>query len=177
MSKFLPRSVDSSASKEGRFYAQSRIVRGSSKTNEKTAIADREFFHRLVHCYFGNWKCRSYTATHRSVPNPAVIEDHYAQHAAAASLYLFPRVTGADDPIIYGGLVKSQLTKLYTQYFVPDEKPGRRLYEAIKVSAKGKCPLCGGVGQFKTLDHYLPKAISTLFCNAYQSSALLQGLQ
>lgn len=96
-------------------------------------------------------------------PNPAIVEDHYAQHAADANLYLFPRVTGLDDPIIYGGLVKSQLTKLYTQYFVPEEKPGRRLYEAIKVSAKGKCPLCGGVGQVKTLDHYLPKANFPLY--------------
>jgi hypothetical protein len=87
----------------------------------------------------------------------AVVETAYADGATAGTLYSMPRVTG-DDPVVHGTLRKSHLTKLYTQYFVPGTKPARRLYEAIKVTANGKCPLCGGVGHVRTLDHYLPKA-------------------
>lgn len=92
--------------------------------------------------------------------NSAGIEAAYAAAAQAANLYTFPRVVGGDDldPPVHGGLNKSHLTKLYTQYFVPEGKPARRIYDAIKVSANGKCPLCGGVGHVRTLDHYLPKA-------------------
>lgn len=95
--------------------------------------------------------------------NPAAIEDNYAASARAATLYAQPRVAANDDPIVHGGLRKSQLTKLYTQYFVPENKPARSLYEAIKVTANGKCPLCGGVGHVRTLDHYLPKANFPLY--------------
>ena len=98
-----------------------------------------------------------------SLADPFTIEEEYARYAAAADLYLLPRVTGTDDPIVFGGLVRSQLTKFYTQYFVPKGKPGRKLYDEIKNSAHGKCPLCGGVGQVGTLDHYLPKANVPLY--------------
>lgn len=87
------------------------------------------------------------------------IETTYVDGARATTLYSFPRITSNDDdPVVLGSLCKSHLTKLYTQYFVPDTKPARRIYEAIKVAANGKCPLCGGVGHVRTLDHYLPKA-------------------
>lgn len=90
--------------------------------------------------------------------DPGQIESGYVARAQAATLFELPRVAGVGDPIVHNGLCKSHLTKLYTQYFVPETKPARRLYEAIKVSAHGKCPLCGGVGHVRTLDHYLPKA-------------------
>lgn len=93
----------------------------------------------------------------------ADIEAAYAERAVAAMLFALPRVTGNGDPLIHDPLRKSHLTKLYTQYFVPPEKPARRLYEAIKVTANGKCPLCGGVGHVRTLDHYLPKANFPLY--------------
>jgi hypothetical protein len=102
--------------------------------------------------------------THTSAfHDSANIETAYADAASAAMLYAFPRVTGNDDAVVHGGLRKSHLTKLYTQYFVPDTKPARRVYEAIKVTANGKCPLCGGVGHVRTLDHYLPKANFPLY--------------
>jgi HNH endonuclease len=47
--------------------------------------------------------------------------------------------------------------KLYTQYMVPEEKPGRRHYDEILVSANGRCPLCI-VGHAASIDHYLPKS-------------------
>ncbi|KAA3506358.1 HNH endonuclease [Agrobacterium vitis] len=95
--------------------------------------------------------------------DPVAIEENYASCAKAATLYAEPKIAAVGDPVVYNGLSKSQLTKLYTQYFVPENKPARRLYEAIKVSANGKCPLCGGVGHVHTLDHYLPKANFPLY--------------
>ena len=95
--------------------------------------------------------------------DPPAVETNYANCAKAATLYAQPRVTEMGDPLVYGNLLKSDLTKLYTQYFVPEGKPARRLYEAIKVAAGGKCPLCGGVGHVRTLDHYLPKANFPLY--------------
>ncbi len=92
------------------------------------------------------------------------IEINYRDNAEAATLYARPKVTTTDDdPFVLGALRKSDLIKLYTQYFVPERKPARRLYEAIKVTANGKCPLCGGVGHVRTLDHYLPKANFPLY--------------
>ena len=93
-----------------------------------------------------------------AIPNPADIASHYEATARAAKLYAEPRIDAAGDPIIVGRLRKSCLTKLYSQYFVPKNKPARRLYEKLKITANGKCPLCGGVGHVRTLDHYLPKA-------------------
>ncbi|MDR6869561.1 5-methylcytosine-specific restriction endonuclease McrA [Bosea sp. BE125] len=91
------------------------------------------------------------------------IETHYADCATAATLHAQPRVTTLDDPIIIAHLRKSDLMRLYTQYFVPKDKAARRIYEDIKVTANGKCPLCGGVGHVRTLDHYLPKSNFPLY--------------
>jgi hypothetical protein len=95
--------------------------------------------------------------------DPASLEASYVQCAVLAELYAVPRVAAEGDPYVYGALRKSHLTKMYTQYFVPEAKPARRIYELIKVAANGKCPLCGGVGQVRTLDHYLPKANFPLY--------------
>ncbi|MBL3611018.1 HNH endonuclease [Rhodovulum sulfidophilum] len=96
-----------------------------------------------------------------AIPDADEIEEQYCIGANNANLFEFPRVTSTrddPDPAVRNGLRKSDLTKLYTQFFVPQKKPGRLIYDRIKVSAKGKCPFCGGVGQVRTLDHYLPKA-------------------
>ncbi|MBD8663025.1 HNH endonuclease [Rhizobium sp. CFBP 8752] len=91
------------------------------------------------------------------------IELAYRASAQAATLFNEPRISGTGDPQVHNGLRKSDLMKLYTQYFVPEDKPARRLYDAIKVTANGKCPLCGGIGHVRTLDHYLPKANFPLY--------------
>lgn len=91
-------------------------------------------------------------------PDPAAVASRYEAAAIAVNLYAEPRVDASLDPIIIGALRKSHLTKLYSQYFVPEKKPARRLYEKLKVTANGKCPLCSGIGHVRTLDHYLPKA-------------------
>ncbi len=95
--------------------------------------------------------------------NAQTIEIDYAAKAQAASLFAEQRVAANCDPVVHGTLKKSDLTKLYTQYFVPEKKPARALYDAIKVTANGKCPLCGGIGHVRTLDHYLPKANFPLY--------------
>lgn len=53
---------------------------------------------------------------------------------------------------------KDDYEKLYTQYFVPQVKKARVIYDAILTSAKGECPFCGGLGYPSNLDHFLPKA-------------------
>lgn len=68
-----------------------------------------------------------------------------------------PHQSLLSSPIV-GSLTKDDLIKVYNQYFVPSKKPAGNIYNNIKVSAKEKCPYCGGIGQPKTLDHYLPKA-------------------
>lgn len=99
------------------------------------------------------------------IGNTAAIETDYIAKARSALLYTLPRtpsVPGA-DPFIVGTLKKSDLTKLYTQYFVPEEKPARRIYNQLKVTSNGKCPFCGDIGQVRTLDHFIPKAHFPLY--------------
>jgi len=55
-------------------------------------------------------------------------------------------------------LKKSELVKIYDQYFVPEDKPARKIYDALLNAAKEKCPFCGGIGTPRNLDHFLPKA-------------------
>lgn len=94
------------------------------------------------------------------MPDRGVAEAAYVAAATIANLYTFPRVLSGRglDPLIVGTLKKSHFSKLYSQYFVPDKKPARALYDKLIVTANGKCPFCGDVGHVKTLDHYLPKA-------------------
>jgi 5-methylcytosine-specific restriction endonuclease McrA len=95
----------------------------------------------------------------------AEIEQHYSQLAASGDLFTLPRFpsgTGLDQ-VVHGALQRSELTKLYTQYLVPKNKPGREIYEELKVTANGKCPFCGDIGHVTTLDHFLPKANFPLY--------------
>ncbi len=65
---------------------------------------------------------------------------------------------GTNDPIVIGKIKKEELIKLYENYFVKSCKPAREIYDALMSAADEKCPFCGGIGQPKNLDHYLPKA-------------------
>lgn len=88
------------------------------------------------------------------------LEDEYITKARNEELFSLPRVPRErnDDSVVLGTLTKQELTKLYTDYFVPEKKAARRLYDQLKVTANGKCPLCGDIGHVRSLDHYLPKA-------------------
>lgn len=57
-----------------------------------------------------------------------------------------------------GGVPKADIEKVYTQRMVPEDSPGRQIYERLLHSSPhDKCPLCG-LGFVTTLDHHLPKA-------------------
>lgn len=87
--------------------------------------------------------------------------NQYNANAASETLFSLKPVIRAprgSDPIVFGSLKKSDLTKLYTDYMVNKDKPARHIYDEIKAAANEKCPFCGGIGVPKTLDHYLPKA-------------------
>ena len=61
------------------------------------------------------------------------------------------------DPVAINTLKKSEMIKIYDQYFVPKAKPARKIYDALLNAAKEKCPFCGGIGTPHNLDHFLPK--------------------
>jgi hypothetical protein len=93
------------------------------------------------------------------------IEQNYSGLATAGNLFSLPRYPSGPglNPEIHGVLTSSELKKLYNQYLVPKEKPGRSVYEKLKVTANGKCPFCGDIGHVATLDHFLPKANFPLY--------------
>jgi hypothetical protein len=83
----------------------------------------------------------------------------YLTAAVNGELYNIPALNSGrnDDPVIVGTLLKSELLKLYAQYFVSADKPARKIYDAILNGAKDQCPFCGGIGSPRNLDHFLPK--------------------
>lgn len=71
---------------------------------------------------------------------------------------ILPINTDVDnDPVVISSLKKSDLVKIYEQYFVAKSKPARKIYDALLNAAKEKCPFCGGIGTPRNLDHFLPK--------------------
>ena len=71
---------------------------------------------------------------------------------------LVPAPPGEADPIVFGRLRKSDLVKLYDQYLLGAGKPARQIYEELLVSARERCPFCGGIGRPRNIDHFLPKS-------------------
>lgn len=92
---------------------------------------------------------------------PGLIEmgDQYSNAAANGGLYAIPPVNavGNANPVVVYTLTKSDLIKVYDQYFVSSEKPARKIYDSLLNAAKEKCPFCGGIGTPCNLDHFLPK--------------------
>lgn len=88
------------------------------------------------------------------------LETQYADAARVGELYkIQPIISGEElDPFVISGMKKSELVKIYDQYFVPVEKPARKVYDALMNAAKESCPFCGGIGTPRNLDHFLPKA-------------------
>ncbi len=89
------------------------------------------------------------------------IEIQYLATASIGELYTISPINTHedDDPIVIDTLLKkSELIKIYDQYFVPEDKPARKIYDELLNAAKEKCPFCGGIGTPRNLDHFLPKA-------------------
>lgn len=81
---------------------------------------------------------------------------NYEDLAAEDNLCSLAPVENESENIV-GDLSRDDLTKVYSQYFVPEGKPAREVYSAIMFAANGRCTYCGGIGEPKNLDHYLPK--------------------
>ena len=94
-----------------------------------------------------------------SKPNLIAAGQDYLAAASGGELSLIKPIDDADDedPTVIDSLKKSELIKIYDRYFVPEEKPARRIYERLLNAANEKCPFCGGIGTPRNLDHYLPK--------------------
>ncbi|WP_167631728.1 HNH endonuclease [Mariprofundus ferrooxydans] len=88
------------------------------------------------------------------------LEAQYLDAVATGELYTIPPINtdGDTDPVVINTLKKSELVKIYDQYFVTKGKPARKIYDALLNAAKEKCPFCGGIGTPRNLDHFLPKA-------------------
>jgi hypothetical protein len=88
------------------------------------------------------------------------VETEYLNAAGTGKLHTIPPInTDVNvDPVVINILKKSELVKIYDQYFVPEKKPARKIYDALLNAAKEKCPFCGGIGTPRNLDHFLPKA-------------------
>ncbi|GGN39068.1 MULTISPECIES: HNH endonuclease [Marinomonas] len=84
----------------------------------------------------------------------------YQTAASSSQLFAIPALdtTRVKDPSVIGPLTKSELEKLYTQYFAAKGKPARDVYDAILNSAKESCPFCSGIGTPRNVDHFLPKS-------------------
>lgn len=93
-------------------------------------------------------------------PDLMAASEGYLNVVGTGELHTIPPIdTSVDeDPVIMNVLKKSELVKVYDQYFVPENKPARKIYDALLNSAKEKCPFCGGIGTPRNLDHFLPKA-------------------
>lgn len=83
----------------------------------------------------------------------------FIERVAAGSVWEMPylRLIRGEDPAVIDDIRKSELVHLYDYYMVQRD-PGRALYDSLLVAAGDHCPTCGGIGQPRTLDHYLPKA-------------------
>jgi hypothetical protein len=92
--------------------------------------------------------------------NFTTVETQYLRAAGTGELYTFPPINTDEDadPVVINTLKKSELVNIYDQYFVPKQKPARKIYDALLNAAKEKCPFCGGIGTPRNLDHFLPKA-------------------
>jgi hypothetical protein len=82
----------------------------------------------------------------------------YRERAESNELHTLSPLYINDDELALGRVTKKELTSLYTNYLVPNTKPGREIYDALMIRAPlFKCPFCG-LNQVSTLDHFLPKA-------------------
>lgn len=87
----------------------------------------------------------------------------YSAAGRAGSLHAFSPFHGNATDVVIAALTKGELVKLYDDYFVPEEKAARSVYDSIMSAASEKCPFCGGIGTPRNLDHFLPKAFFPQF--------------
>jgi hypothetical protein len=85
--------------------------------------------------------------------------DLFKTHTATKTWCQLPRVShGHQEAIVAGVLTKRSLMNLYDEGVVKNSGQPRKIYDEILVAAQGSCPYCAGIGNPRTLDHYLPKS-------------------
>lgn len=77
----------------------------------------------------------------------------YDTHAQTSSLFTLAKI----NPTTYSPVSEVQLKDIYSEQLAKKKRPGRVTYDALILSAKGRCPYCSH-NYPKTIDHYLPKA-------------------
>ena len=87
----------------------------------------------------------------------------YSAAALAGNLSAIAPFHGTSQEVVIAGMTKGELVRVYDQYFVPEEKVARRVYDALMNSARERCPFCGGIGTPRNLGHFLPKAFFPQF--------------
>lgn len=93
----------------------------------------------------------------KCLPELINLADEYIDLGKQGSLYQIAALTTNenDEPLV-GSLFPDELKELYTYYMV--KRPvGRKAYDKIMAVAQEQCPFCGGIGNPRNLDHYLPK--------------------
>jgi hypothetical protein len=89
----------------------------------------------------------------------------YSEHVSNGDLFTIQPITTQPESegSLFGELDKSDLIKMYSQYFADKDKPARRIYNDLLNAARDHCPFCGGIGSPRTLDHFLPKKLFPQF--------------
>lgn len=62
------------------------------------------------------------------------------------------------ESLVLSNLKTEEFKYLYNERFAKATAPAKYLYDELIASAKGSCPYCGGLGQPKNLDHFVPKS-------------------
>jgi len=78
--------------------------------------------------------------------------------AGPGGLSTIPAFIGDEADLVVDRIIKSDLHKMYDNYFVPERKIARKIYDEIMAGSAERCPYCGGIGRPRNLDHFLPKA-------------------
>ncbi|HHF2969805.1 TPA: HNH endonuclease [Vibrio diabolicus] len=87
----------------------------------------------------------------------------YQQRASNTTLHQLTQSRhGHSEDIVVESITKADFVDLYEKCFVKTGTSGRTIYDALRASSDGLCPLCG-IGSVSTLDHYLPKARYPLY--------------
>ncbi len=82
----------------------------------------------------------------------------YEEKAAHGELSMYPQ-----HDKLRSGATKEDMVKMYSQKFAKENQPGRKYYDAIKMSAPSfVCPYCAQ-RDVETIDHYLSKAKYPVF--------------
>lgn len=82
----------------------------------------------------------------------------YEQDCPQGQLYTYQELKMCHNSVPIPEADKRHYIRLYETYFVPESKTeAREIYDALLNAAKEECPFCGGIGEPKNLDHFLPK--------------------